>query len=180
VRNSNEELVQFSDEDDNSCMMAPKKELTPMNDDDVTSGDPFPEQIAEWEREDVEFAQFIDAKVKAGWVWDNSCLRLSHRKKAGLSIDVDSLTREQTYSEQLNAQLMHLLLVNSDDLERIRRAEESLGFTREEAVAHFIEASPWSADMVEYKGGKGTPQERLSALRALWRADAGEGESVDA
>jgi hypothetical protein len=43
-----------------------------MNDGNLTSDDPSPEQIAEWDREDAEFEAFIDAKVKAGWVRDNS------------------------------------------------------------------------------------------------------------
>jgi hypothetical protein len=47
-------------------------------------------------------------------------------------------------------------------------------------VNDFIEESCCGLDMPEFIGGKGTPQQRRSALRALWRAYAAEGETPDA
>ena len=62
------------------------------------------------------------------------------------------------------------LLVRADDAEEIRELETFVGCTQEEAVTHYVEYSCWSDDMREYSGGKGTPQERLAVLRALWEA----------
>jgi hypothetical protein len=60
-------------------------------------------------------------------------------------------------------------LVLSDDAKEIRRLEKRLGCSREEAVDYFVEDSCCSDDLPEYVGNKGTRQERLTALRALWR-----------
>jgi hypothetical protein len=70
-------------------------------------------------------------------------------------------------------------LVVADDRYEIRRLDNMLQCTQDEAVNHFVEDSCWADDMPEFSGGKGTPRERRSALRALWRAAEAE-ESADA
>ena len=64
-------------------------------------------------------------------------------------------------------------LVEMDDEEDIRQLEALLGCTQEEAVNHFIEGSCCGEDLPEFCDGKGTPQARLMALRALWRSYEG-------
>jgi hypothetical protein len=70
-------------------------------------------------------------------------------------------------------------LVKADDPAEIRRLETMLECTQEEAVNHFIEETCWRLDMPEFCDGRGTPEERLAALRALWGAAESE-ESADA
>src|SRR5262245_26314709 len=60
-------------------------------------------------------------------------------------------------------------LVLSDDAIEIKRLETLIGCSQDELVNHYIEKSCYSDDLPEYVGGKSTPQERLDALRALWR-----------
>jgi hypothetical protein len=72
-------------------------------------------------------------------------------------------------------------LVMCDDPTEIRRLETLCDCTQDEAVSHFIEGTCWTEDFPEFWGGKGTPHERISALRAAWRAVVDEqGESTDA
>jgi hypothetical protein len=59
-------------------------------------------------------------------------------------------------------------LVMTDDLEEIRRLEGLLDATREEVVNQFIEDPPWASRSPELVGGKGTPQERLAAVRKTY------------
>jgi hypothetical protein len=61
-------------------------------------------------------------------------------------------------------------LVKADDPAEIARMQAVLKCTQDEAVNHFLERSCCSEDLPDFVGGKGTPQERRSALRALWRA----------
>jgi hypothetical protein len=70
-------------------------------------------------------------------------------------------------------------LVKADDPAEIGRLETILECTQEEAVRHFVEESCWGHDMPEFRGGRGTPQGRIAALRALWQAAEIE-ESTDA
>jgi hypothetical protein len=64
-------------------------------------------------------------------------------------------------------------LVMCDDPKEIRRLEMLCECTQDEAVSHFIEGTCWSEDFPEFWGGKGTPKERRTALRAAWRAVEG-------
>ncbi len=72
------------------------------------------------------------------------------------------------------------MLVETDDPDAIRQFEIELGCSQEEAVNHFIEASCCSDDLPGFVGGRGTPQQRLAALRALWREYSGAEETADA
>lgn len=70
-------------------------------------------------------------------------------------------------------------LVKADDPAEILGLETILECTQEEAVNHFIEETCWRLDMPEFRGGRGTPRDRRSALLALWQA-AGIEEAADA
>jgi hypothetical protein len=65
-------------------------------------------------------------------------------------------------------------LVRADDPAEIQRLEALTGTTQADAVNGFIEESCCSEDLPQWTGGKGTPAERLDALRTLWREYEGE------
>lgn len=62
-------------------------------------------------------------------------------------------------------------LILSDDRAEIAEIEAAYGMTQAEAVEDFIEVSCWSDAVPELVGGKGTPRERLDALRAAYRRE---------
>jgi len=62
-------------------------------------------------------------------------------------------------------------LILADDPAEIAEIEAAYGRTQAEAVEDFIEASCWSDAVPELVGGKGTPRERLDALRAVYRRE---------
>jgi hypothetical protein len=58
-------------------------------------------------------------------------------------------------------------LIFAEQLADIARLEELIGETQTEVVDDFIENSCWRQDLPDFTGGKGTPAERRSALRAV-------------
>src|ERR1700736_4700340 len=61
-------------------------------------------------------------------------------------------------------------LILSDDEAEISRLEQELGTTRNAVFYDFLETSCWSEDVPHLTGGKGSPVERLSALRQAYTA----------
>jgi hypothetical protein len=59
-------------------------------------------------------------------------------------------------------------LILADDPAEIARFEQIAGATQTEAVDRMIERSCWSVDVSAFVGGKGTPVERLAALRTAY------------
>lgn len=59
-------------------------------------------------------------------------------------------------------------LILANDPAEIARFEQIANVTRAEAVDRMIECSCWSVDVSAFVGGKGTPAERLAALRAAY------------
>jgi hypothetical protein len=64
-------------------------------------------------------------------------------------------------------------LVMCDEPKEISRLETLCDCTQDEGVSHFIEGTRWIEDFPALWGGKGTPKERRTALRAAWRAVEG-------
>lgn len=64
-------------------------------------------------------------------------------------------------------------LVLADDPQEIARLEDIAQATQAEAVDHFIERFPWSADVASFVGGKGTAATRRAALVAALQASRG-------
>jgi hypothetical protein len=64
-------------------------------------------------------------------------------------------------------------LIVAEDPYDIKVYEAIYGMSQTEAVDHLIEKSCWRDDMPKFVGGKGTPQDRLTALRAAFKAQLG-------
>lgn len=62
-------------------------------------------------------------------------------------------------------------LILTDDVAEQARLESSLGSTQAEVVSEFVERTCWGEDIPHLIGGRGTPAERLAALRAAFSRD---------
>ena len=58
----------------------------------------------------------------------------------------------------------------TDDPTIITQIERRLGTTQQQAVDEMIEVSHWSEHLPDYTGHRGSPAERLNALRTAYRA----------
>jgi hypothetical protein len=77
---------------------------------------------------------------------------------------------------QANAQWA---LILSDEPTTIRELEKLLKMTQDEAVDNFIETSCWADDLPRLVGKKGTPGERLRALRRVYLKSAAPSLQTD-
>jgi hypothetical protein len=59
-------------------------------------------------------------------------------------------------------------LIFTDDPAIMIRIERRLGTTRQQAVDEMIEATGWSTHLPDYTGHRGSPAERLNALRSAY------------
>lgn len=71
--------------------------------------------------------------------------------------------RKESYAE------MAWRLIMSDKPKEIKKLEKKLDGTQGEAVDNFIEESCWRDEVPQFTGNKGTPRERLTALRAAYQ-----------
>ena len=69
-------------------------------------------------------------------------------------------------------------LILADDPAEIARLEAIHGRSQADTVDFMIEDTCWSMELPELRGGKGTPRERLEALRAAYRQQEQEEEDA--
>jgi hypothetical protein len=70
-------------------------------------------------------------------------------------------------------------LILSDEPTTIKELEKLLKMTQDEAVDDYVETSCWSQDLPRLVGKKGTPSERLRALRRVYLKEAGPSSQTD-
>jgi hypothetical protein len=68
-------------------------------------------------------------------------------------------------------------LIMADKPDEIARIEAEYGQTQAATVEDFIERSCWTETVPDFVGGKGTPRERLLALRAAYMRENPGGSS---
>jgi hypothetical protein len=66
-------------------------------------------------------------------------------------------------------------LILTDDAAKQARLEKRLESTRDNAVTQMLEEADWShaPEVLAFRGGRGTPEARLAALREAWRRQWG-------
>ena len=69
-------------------------------------------------------------------------------------------------------------LILADDPAEIARLEADYGRSQADTANFMIEETCWSTELPELRGGKGTPRERLEALRAAYRQQEQEEEDA--
>jgi hypothetical protein len=108
------------------------------------------------------------------------CERMDNFRRLSIMMEYQAppLAREIVVSAPDAAQLIRndkyrWLLIHADDPAEIERFERELSRCREDLVDELIEQSSWKCEVEAFAGGKGTPAERLVALRAAHESCGG-------